>query len=118
MAGPQAWHGPAVALAQHYSSPHIVLGSISKSSCCAVHLTEVKVVIVWALLALRLPLIMVLHFKPAAFSTHQEVTSVKTRTTTTCKCSSGLRLGLNDHVFWLFYHMRSLIFAKGKVMIK
>lgn len=65
MAGPQAWHGPAVALAQHYSSPQTVLGSISKDSCCALYLTEVKVVIVWVLLAFRPPLMIGLYFKPA-----------------------------------------------------
>lgn len=79
--------GPDAAL---LFSLYIVLGSISKSSCCAVYLTGVKVVIVWALLALKPPLMIGLYFRPAAFSTPQDLTSVKTRQSTTCKYSPGL----------------------------
>lgn len=50
-------------------SPYIVLGSTSKSSCCVMYLTEVRVVIIWVLLALRPPLMIGLPFRPAAFST-------------------------------------------------
>lgn len=50
-------------------SPYIVLGSTSKSSRCVMYLTEVRVVIIWVLLALRPPLMIGLPFRPAAFST-------------------------------------------------
>lgn len=75
-------------------SPYIVLGNTSKSSCCVLYLTEVRVVIIWVLLALRLSLMIGLPFRPAAFSTPKELTSTKTRQSTTCKSSLGLGLSL------------------------
>lgn len=75
-------------------SPYIVLGNTSKSSCCVLYLTEVRVVIIWVLLALRLSLMIGLPFRPAALSTPKELTSTKTRQSTTCKSSLGLRLCL------------------------
>lgn len=68
------------------------------------YLTEVKVAIIWVLLALRPPLMIGLNFKPAAFSTPEELTSVKTRQSTTYKSSPGLGL-LKGACFMTFCHM-------------
>lgn len=68
------------------------------------YLTEVKVAIIWVLLSLRPPLMIGLNFKPEAFSTPEELTSVKTRQSTTYKSSPGLGL-LKGACFMTFCHM-------------
>lgn len=90
--GKAHWHGASQLWPWRTTSllAYIVPGSTSKSSCCVMYLTEVTVVIIWLLLALRLPLMIVLPFRPAAFRTPQELTSVKTRQSTTYKSRRGL----------------------------